>query len=203
MKAFVLLFSLLSAAVGAHAQAPAQPGPPGMEVVKYSWSKERIDWESDPFRGTNENFHEMQFRTRAQRRAERAGPAEKKQAEAEAQAASAIVRAHNERPPKPARYAFLYKLSVRNASAKAIKEIDWDYIFTDAATGAEVGRREFTSEDKIAPGKSKELSFLVPTPPAQTISVQSYGSKKEREGLQERIVILRILYDDGTVWQSQ
>lgn len=200
IRALAVLFACLFTTHASKAQTEAAP--PDLEVVKFSWSKERIDWERNPFGGTNESFHEMQFRARAERRAARASPAEQKQAEAEAKAAEAIVRSINEKPSKPPRYAFLYKLSVRNNGTKPIKEIDWDYVFTDAWTGQEAGRRQFTSEERIAPGKSKELSFLIPTPPAQVISVHSLNGKKERDALRERIIILRILYADDTSWES-
>ena len=111
-------------------------------------------------------------------------------------------KAAKERPPKPPRYAFRYKLSVQNAGPKAIKEIDWDYVFTDAVSGEELGRREFTSTEKIGPGKRKELSVLVSSPPIQRISVYTLG-KGERDGLAEQVIVARILYDDGTTWQAR
>lgn len=105
------------------------------------------------------------------------------------------------RPPAPPRYAFLYKISLRNESPKAIKEIDWDYVFTDSVTGEEVGRREFTGVEKIAPGKSKELSFMTPAAPAQRISVYALD-KRERAGLNEHVVLVCVRYEDGTEWKK-
>jgi hypothetical protein len=208
MKAFVLLLSLAAASLVSNAQTPAPPpaaaDPPGLQVVKFSWSKERIDWSQNPFGGPIENFHEMQFRARAEKRAvdaKRSGnTAEMNKLESEARTAAAIVAATREKKGPP-RYGFLYKVSVKNDGAKAVREIDWDYVFTDAATGEEVGRREFTSEEKIEPGRKKELSFLVPSPPARTISVYSLN-QKESASLTGRVVLVRILYADGTVWQA-
>lgn len=204
MRVFILLLSVLFAASVARAQSPPAPGASGVEVVKYSWNKERIGWEQNPFGGTNENFHQMQFRARAEKRAtdaKRSGnSAEAGKLEREAQVATAIVDAERQKKG-PARYAFHYKVSVANHGAKAIREIDWDYVFFDAATGQELGRREFTSTEKIDPGKHRELSFLIPSPPTQTISVYSLG-KKERVGLLEQVVVVRVLYEDGAVWQA-
>lgn len=203
MRVFVLLLSALFAASVARAQSPPAPDASGIEVVKYSWSKERIGWEQNPFGGPNENFHQMQFRARAEKRAadakQRGGPGGGT-LEREAKVANAIVEAERQKKG-PARYAFHYKVSVANHSAKAIREIDWDYVFFDAATGQELGRREFTSTEKIDPGKHRELSFLIPSPPTQTISVYSLG-KKERVGLLEQVVVVRVLYEDGAVWQA-
>ncbi|MDQ3755420.1 MAG: hypothetical protein M3371_11910, partial [Acidobacteriota bacterium] len=61
-------------------------------------------------------------------------------------------------------------------------------------------RHEFTSVEKISPGKSKELSFFIPAPPTRTISVHEFG-KNERDGLSEQIILVRVLYTDGTIWQ--
>ena len=97
---------------------------------------------------------------------------------------------------------FNYKLSVRNTGPKAIKEIDWDYVFTDAATGEELGRREFTSVEKLGPGKRKELSVFVSSAPTQRISVYTLG-KKERDGLVEQAIVVRISLRRGTAWQAR
>ena len=210
MKRLSLCLLLLSCAcAAARAQSPAAGGaapaaqsPPGVEVIKYSWSKDRIGWEGDPFGGPVENFDDIRRRNADLRRIERAratgNPAEAAKVEREMRSEQ-VIKA---RPPQPPRYAFTYKLSVRNTGGKAIREIDWDYVFFDAATGEDLDRREFTGVEKIAPGKSRELVFLVPTPPTNRISVHSLG-KKERTGLREQVVLVRVLYDDGTSWQRR
>ena len=210
MKHLSLCLLLLSCAcAAARAQSPAvaaapaaAPPPPGVEVLRYSWSKDRIGWEADPFGGPVESFDDIRRRNADLRRIERAkatgNQAEAAKVEREMRSEQ-IIKA---RPPNPPRYAFSYRLSIRNTGAKAIREIDWDYVFFDAATGQELGRREFTAVEKIAPGKSKELTFLVPTPPVNRISAHSLG-KNERDGLREEVVLLRVLYADGTVWQRR
>jgi len=202
----LLLLSCLCATSRAQSSADAAtsaaPQPPGVEVVKYSWSKDRIGWEGDPFGGTIENFDDMRRRRADERRIQRGRSggnlAEAARVEQEMRSEQ-VIKA---RPPKPPRYAFSYKLSVRNTGQKAIKEIDWDYVFFDVATGEELDRREFTGVEKIAPGKNKELVFLVPTPPTNRISVHSLG-KNERDGLREEVVLVRVLYEDGSVWQRR
>ena len=201
MRVVVLLLSLLFVAQAANAQTTNAPAE-AAEVVKFSWSKERLNWERNPFGGPNENFHQMQFRARSEKRvsdAKRSNSAEVGKFEKEAKADAAIVAAANENAPPP-RYYFYYRASVKNTSTKQITEIDWDYIFTDAATGDELDRRQFTSVQNIGPGKQKELTFTLPTPPTRRISVQSLD-KKERNGLGEQVVIVRVKYADGSVWQ--
>ena len=205
MKATVVLLSFLFIAQVANAQTPTvTSSAPELELVKFSWSKERLNWEGNPFGGPNENFHQMQFRARAEKRvsdAKRSNSPEAGKIEKEAKADVAIIEAAN-RNTKPPRYYFFYRASVKNVSTKPITEIDWDYVFLDAVSGDELDRRQFTSVQNIAPGKQKELVFQIETPPTRRISVHSLG-KKERAGLDERVVIVRVKYADGSVWQMQ
>ena len=197
MAAFLALTTLL---LGAQLSTPVQEAP-DVSVIKFNWSKERIGWQRDPFGGPLENFDEMRARARNEKRiddAKRGGGVDVDRIRREAQADAIIVQ--KARQQGPARYKFLYKISVMNTGKKTIREIDCDYIFFDIATKEQVGRREFTGVEKIAPGKSKEFAFLVPTPPTQTISVHALD-KKEHGRLTEQLAIVRILYDDGSVWQ--
>ena len=175
---------------------------PDVEVVKHSWSKDRVGWETDPFSGPIENFDEMRVRTRNERRIQDArrgpGSVEAGRAEREAATDQALIQAIHK--VRPARYGFTYKVSLQNRGTKEIVAIDWDYVFDDAVSQHEVGRRQFRSEQKIAPGKTKEIKFLIPTPPARRISVHALN-KKERDGLAERIELVQIEYADGTSWQ--
>ncbi len=193
MRAVFVLISVLFAAASGHAQTPTAPeGPPDFQIVKYSWSKQRIGWEKDPLSTTGEDMIDMRRRVNTERRTPTAL----------GERLDRDDKAAKERPTKPPRYVFNYKLSVQNSGPKAIKEIDWDYIFKDAATGEELGRRQFTSVEKIGPGKRKELSVLVSSPPTRKISIYTLGTK-ERDGLAEQVIVARILYDDGTIWQAR
>lgn len=204
MKVGVVLLSFLFIAQVANAQTPtATSSGPDIELVKFSWSKERLNWERNPFGGPNENFHEMQFRARAEKRvsdAKRSNSPEVGKLEKEAKADTAIAAANQ--TTKPPRYYFFYRASVKNVSTKQITEIDWDYVFLDAVNGDELDRRQFTSVQNIGPGKQKELVFQLQTPPTRRISVHALD-KKERAGLDERVVIVRVKYADGSEWQMQ
>lgn len=89
---------------------------------------------------------------------------------------------------------------MRNSGAKTITAVDWDYVFFDTNNQSEIGRRRFRSEEKIAPGKSKELKYFITTPPTQTVSIHSLD-KNERANLGEEVVIVRVEYADGSIWQ--
>src|SRR5687768_11367896 len=104
-------------------------------------------------------------------------------------------------PEEDPLYQFTYNLVVRNDSSKKIREIDWDYVFSDAQTREELGRRQFTSAEKIDPGKTKKLTIRVSSPPTLKIDVYRMG-KKESDGLAGAIEISRILYDDDSEWKA-
>ena len=195
----IVCFVFLSGVV--NAQSPTVPrDAPDLTIVKHSWSKERINWEVDPFGGPVESFEDVRRRRVDERRVERARGAgnigEAAKVEREMRAEQVI----KSRPPAPPRYAFLYKISVTNTSEKTIKAIDWDYIFFSSNTQSETGRLELTNEEKIGPGKSKELHVMARKPPSKTVSVYALD-KSERQGLDGQVVIMRIEYTDGSVWQ--
>src|ERR1044071_3993965 len=207
MRVLTALLLLACTFAPARAQEEAQgprpaADPPDLAVVKFGWSKERLNWERDPFGGPNESFDQMRVRMRNEKRildAKAGGSSiELNKVEREARADSANIERMRAEPP--ARYGFMYKLTLQNNGARAVKEVEWDYVFTDAATGQEVGRHQFAGGEKIAPGKKREFSYFIPSPPARTVSAQALN-RKEREGLAERVVLVRVLYEDGTVWQ--
>ena len=195
---YLCLILLLSIPGITLAQAPtATTDASAIEVLKFSWSKERIGWEHDPFGGPIENFDEMRARTRSERQVQGAKQGGKVQQDAKADAAN-LALLHK---TTPSQYIFTYKTTVRNLSTKTVKVVDWDYVFLDKSTNTELGRQQFTSEEKIGPGKSKELIVSLKKPPTHTISVTSLN-KGEADSLSGRILILGVHYSDGTSWQA-
>ncbi len=198
----VVLAGLLVFVTAAKPQTPALQDPPDLQVLKSDWSKERIGWEQNPFNGAVESFEEMRVRSRNERRIDdakkRGNSGEVNKLEREAQVDATIAAARRKKGPP--RYAFLYKVVIKNTGPTAIKLVDWDYIFVDSMTQDEVGRHQFTSEEKISSGKSKELTVMASQPPARTISVYALD-KNERKGLTGEVVVMRVEFTDGSVWQ--
>lgn len=175
----------------------AQQQPSDVEVVKASWSKVRIGWERDPFAGPLENFDEMRSRARNERRIAQGGG---ERAKREAKADEAILAKQREK--NPPQYYFIYKTRIKNNYTSAITQIDWDYIFLERGTENEVGRQQFTSDEHISAGKSKELKVTITSPPTKTVSVTSLNLE-ERDRFTEKIELIRVKYADGRVWQAQ
>lgn len=203
MKALAWLLLNICLAITSHAQSPAGPqASPQVEILKYNWTKELLGWERDPFSPTVENYDDVRLRVRDERRLEEAKKAGNR---AEANKLERLGRAKAEaskRQTAPPRYAFMYRVSVKNTGTKVIKTLDWDYIFFDKDSQTEVGRHQFTSQEKINPGKNKELNVFLPVPPTKTISVNELN-KKERLSLKEQVIIVRVEYSDGSVWQRE
>jgi len=170
--------------------------PSSVEVVKASWSKIRIGWERDPFGGPLENFDEMRSRARNERRVAQGG-GERAKRDAKADDANlAKIREKN-----PSRYYFVYKTKIKNNDTAAITQLDWDYVFYERDTENELGRQQFTSEENIGPGKTKELTVTITSPPTRTVSVTSLNLE-EHDRFTEKIILVRIQYADGRIWQA-
>lgn len=205
MRILFLTLCIVCAGITAIGQTPqSTENSPNLAIVKFSWSKERINWQQDPFGGPIESFDEMRVRSRNEKRiqdAKRGGVgAEVSKAERDARTDAALTAQIHQN--KPGRYQFLYSVQVRNSSDKVIKAVDWDYVFFDVNNQDELGRRQFRSEERISPGKAKELKYFITTPPTQTVSIHSLD-KNERANLGEVVVIVRVEYLDGSVWQLQ
>ncbi|HEU4833838.1 MAG TPA: hypothetical protein VFS90_05460 [Pyrinomonadaceae bacterium] len=185
------LFLILLSASLAWAQEPG-----GVEVLKSSWSKIRIGWERDPFGGPLENFDEMRARARNERRVAQGG-GERAKREAKADEAN-LAKQREKNPPK---YYFIYKAKIKNTHTAAITQIDWDHVFYERGTENEMGRQQFTSDEHVGPGKTKELTVTTTSPPTHTVSVTSLNLE-ERDRFTEKIIIIRVKYADGRVWQA-
>ena len=158
MKSLALLFLIVWFPGVAKSQAVSfsTSGASDVEVVKHSWSKERIDWEGDPFGGPVETFDDIRRRMADQRRVERARGAgnvgEANKVEREMRSEQVIKT----RPPAPPRYGFLYTVSLKNKGKKTVKSVDWDYVFIDSTTQIVTGRLEFTSDAKVDRAKARK-----------------------------------------------
>ena len=170
--------------------------PSGVEVVKASWSKIRIGWERDPFSGPLENFDEMRSRVRNERRIANGG-GERAKRDAKADEAN-LETLRNKKPPQ---YYFIYKTKIKNNHTAEITQIDWDYVFFEKDTDNELGRQQFTSDEHVGPGKTKELVVTITSPPTKTVSVTSLNLE-ERDRFSEKIVLMRVQYADGHIWQA-
>jgi len=99
----------------------------------------------------------------------------------------------------PPQVGYKYRAKVLNTGNKTIELLDWEYRFI-VRTGEQVHRHQFRSRVKIGVGKSKELEGFSSDPPSRTIDIASLA-KKRRYPFEEQVLINRVQYSDGSVWQ--
>jgi len=201
---FLLLISMLPAAQQPR-QLPGAQVPADAAVGTFSWRKERLPgWEKESLGSSVETYEAMKARVDNERRIQLARNAGNKAELGRRESAAKMLEdaslpKDSQRVQRP-RDGYRYKVLLTNTGSKTIRIIDWDYIFLDPDTGEEVARHQFTSQETIKPGKSKEVSVLYLIPPVKTVSAGML-SKKDPMPFTEQVVIARIQYSDGSSWQ--
>ena len=105
------------------------------------------------------------------------------------------------RAPKPIE-GFAYRARFQNVSNKELEIIFWEYEFTDAAITPMVSRRQFLCAGLTKAGKEKEFKGFTLSGPSDVVTVDSLGKKGDNP-LKERVVINRLEFTDGTIWQRK
>jgi hypothetical protein len=107
------------------------------------------------------------------------------------------------RTPQPkAVDGFAYRVKIQNASTRVIEVLFWEYQFIDPSNPQTVARRQFLCGVNIKPDKEKELQAFSLSGPTDVLSVGSLANKSGNL-FQEKIVINRVEYADGTIWQRR
>lgn len=97
---------------------------------------------------------------------------------------------------------FAYRIKVRNAGAKGVEVLFWEYRFVEAANPSNVARRQFLCGVQIKPDKEREVVAFSPSGPNGAVSAESLADKS-RSAFQEKVVINRVEYADGSIWQRK
>ncbi len=202
---FLLLISMLPAAQQPRQLLGAQV-PADAAVGTFSWRKERLPgWEKESLGSSVETYEAMKARVDNERRIQLARNAGNKAELGRRESAAKMLEdarlAKDSKNTQRPRDGYRYKVLLTNTGSKTISLVDWDYVFLDPNTGEEVGRHQFTSQETIKPRKSKEVSVLYLTPPVKTVSA-GILTKKEPMPFTEQVVIARIQFSDGSVWQQ-
>jgi len=177
-----------------------------MDVIGYKWTKSRQVVEKTDTQGpvpaaamtaANRNFE------RNRRLNDPAGVRDPNADTIDGRSAALEKAVREARAPKTTEVdGFAYKVKVRNAGPKAVEVLFWEYQFEEAADPANLARRQFLCGVNIKGGKEKELLAWSASGPNGAISVESLANKTESP-YRERVVINRIEYADGTIWQRK
>lgn len=95
---------------------------------------------------------------------------------------------------------YAYRVKVQNASSKVVEILFFEYQSVDTAAPENVTRRQFLCGVNIRPGKDTQLEGFSLSGPATTVNIESL-SKQGTNPYKERIVVNRVEYADGTLWQ--
>jgi len=111
----------------------------------------------------------------------------------------AVQEARNT-PGRSSADRFEYTTRIRNAADKPIDVIFWEYQFTDPANSNSLTRRQFLCGVKIKPNKDVELQAFSLLGPSQVVQA---STNKKTAAFQEKVVINRVEFTDGTIWQRR
>ena len=95
---------------------------------------------------------------------------------------------------------FAYRIKVQNTISKTVEAVFWEYRFQDPANADSLSRRQFLCGVDIKEGKSKELEGFSRSGPSDVVNVKTLNSGTP---FKESILINRIEYTDGTIWQRK
>ena len=107
-----------------------------------------------------------------------------------------IVQEARTADPKPLD-GFSYLAKIHNGGKQAIEIVFWEYQFIDAAS-KNVTRHQFLCGVKIKPDKEKEVEAFSMMRPSGVVDA---GTLVNNNVLQEKVLINRVEYADGTIWQ--
>jgi hypothetical protein len=109
----------------------------------------------------------------------------------------------NPRPVSPTaridKPEFVYRMTLTNEGAKIIRYIEWEHLFTDPETHAEVARHQFHTEKRVRRNETKTLTEYSTSPPMKVIRVKAL-LRPEQDRFIEEVILKRIVYEDGSVW---
>jgi hypothetical protein len=106
------------------------------------------------------------------------------------------------RESKPRIDGFTYQAKIQNNSARTIKSVFWEYQFKENANPGNLSRRQFVCRVSVKPEKTKDLEIFTLTAPTGVVSVGTLVKKPSTE-FAESVIINRVEYEDGSVWQRK
>ncbi len=98
--------------------------------------------------------------------------------------------------------AYSYKIKVQNPTSQNVDILFWEYQFIDRAKPENITRRQFLCVANLKAGKEKEIEALSLNGPTDVVNVESLA-KNAVNPFDEKIVINRIEFGDGAIWQRK
>lgn len=202
MKTTLLLLVLLMLIPQGQKSVISTDGVP-VEVVSFRWSKERREVSQDTEGSIPAAAMIPQNKNFEKNRRANTSPGERDPnldtIDGRSAALEKAVQAS--RAAKPVD-GFAYRAKVHNASPKLIEIVFWEYQFRESVSATTLTRRQFLCGVSIKPEKDKELQVFTLAGPSDVISVDTLA-KKTANSPEEKAVINRVEFADGTIWQRK
>jgi len=197
-----LLFSLLLSLL-IPVQTPVLTNSP-LTVTSYKWTRARRTIEAPEAQGNapqREMIPQNRIFARTARVNDPAGSRDLNADTIDGRSAALEKSVAESRSPKPKPMdGYAYHIKVQNTIKKVVEFVFWEYQFQDPANPELVTRRQFLCGVNIPEGKSKDLDGFSLSGPSDVVDVKTLNSGA---ALKENVVINRIEYADGTIWQRK
>ncbi|MEK6282219.1 MAG: hypothetical protein AABN95_17820 [Acidobacteriota bacterium] len=185
-------------------QKPDFTGDSQVAVLGQKWSRERLNAEqvgsavtnpAPAMIAANKNFE------RTRRANAPTGERDPNADTLDGRSAALEKSVQNSRQPKPVE-GYTYRVKLKNSGAKVIDILFWEYQFRELASAEYLTRRQFLCGVSIKPEKEKELRGFSLSGPSDVVSVGTL-EKNPQKAFDEKIVINRVEFADGTIWQRK
>jgi hypothetical protein len=199
---FLILFNLL-AFVQTQTSADNEASP--MNVTSYKWSRARQKIETPQMSEASAPVRQVipQNKTFARnaRINDPRGARDPNQDTLDGRSAAMEKSVQDARAPQSEpRDGFAYRIIVKNGSTKVVEIIFWEYQFHEAENPQTLARRQFLCGVNIRPEKEKDLEGFSLSGPSEVVSV---GALADKSRFKENVVINRVEYSDGSIWQRK
>jgi hypothetical protein len=97
---------------------------------------------------------------------------------------------------------YTYQLKIQNVSAKVIRNVFWEYEFTQVGNTKNITYRKFVCGGDIKPDRQKELEIFSLVGPSEVVNVKALDNG-QADKFRAAVIINRVEYADGTFWQRK
>ena len=199
----ILLLFLILCSLFTFVQTPASTNETApMSVASFKWSRARQTVETNQTQvSVPERAVIAQNKTFARnaRINEPRGARDPNQDTLDGRSAAMEKSVQESRAPKSEhRDGFAYRIKVKNSTQKVAEIVFWEYQFYDTSQPELVARRQFLCGVSIRPDKEKELEGFSLSGPSDVVSVAALADKSR---FKEAVLINRVEYTDGSMWQ--
>lgn len=199
---FLILFNLLTPV---RTQTPANDEASPKGVTSYKWSRARQKIETPQISGDNGPTRQVipqnKNFARNARMNEPRGVRDPNQDTLDGRSAAMEKSVQEARSPKAEpRDGFAFRIKVKNSSTKVVEIVFWEYQFHEAENPKSIARRQFLCGVDIRPDREKDLEGFSLSGPSDVVSVSALADKTR---FQESVLINRIEYSDGSIWQRK